>query len=105
LKAGLGADDWAILCAYGFYLVDEGMAIGTLQNGFGMHTYWLSTMEVTDGLRVSFFSFQRKEYSLHGSGCSYVPLLAGASPQTPGLASLDGAKGRCSHWLFRLTSV
>jgi hypothetical protein len=80
---GLGADDWAILGAYGFYLVDEGMSIGTLQNGFGMHTYWLSTMEVTDGLRVSFFSFRGRIAFTAAEGHSFPFFSWRQAPKPP----------------------
>ncbi|KAH7419389.1 hypothetical protein BKA64DRAFT_15732 [Cadophora sp. MPI-SDFR-AT-0126] len=49
LDVGLGADDWMILAAAVAYFVDVGTSLGLVLNGFGQHTYWLSTEQVTNG--------------------------------------------------------
>ncbi|PVH89541.1 hypothetical protein DL98DRAFT_600852 [Cadophora sp. DSE1049] len=49
LDVGLGADDWMILAAAAAYFVDVGTSLGLVLNGFGQHTYRLSTEQVITG--------------------------------------------------------
>ena len=50
--AGVGVDDWMMLAALCAYLVDVGTGLGLVVNRFGEHTFWLTTLEVTNSLRV-----------------------------------------------------
>jgi hypothetical protein len=52
LAIGLGADDWVMVGALGAYLADVGTGHGIAVQGFGQHTYYLSTCQITKALQV-----------------------------------------------------
>ena len=57
LETGLGADDYMMVAALFAYLTDAALGIGIALNGFGRHTFWLSTSQVSQALKVcSLFS-------------------------------------------------
>jgi hypothetical protein len=53
LDIGLGADDWMMVAALCAYLTDIGVGLGLTLNGFGRHTFWLTTHQITMALMVS----------------------------------------------------
>lgn len=53
LEIGLGADDWMIIAAGFAFMIDTGVGIGIVVNGFGQHTYYLSIYQVSQALKVS----------------------------------------------------
>lgn len=53
LEIGLGADDWVMLAALCGYLAAASIGLGVILQGFGQHTFWLSTHEVSRALMVS----------------------------------------------------
>lgn len=53
LDVGLGADDWMMLAALVAYLTDVGTGFSIASYGFGEHTFWLSTYQVSKALMVS----------------------------------------------------
>jgi hypothetical protein len=52
LDVGLGPDDWMMVAALCAYLTDVGTGLGITTSGFGQHTFWLSTAQVTKALKV-----------------------------------------------------
>lgn len=52
LDIGLGADDWVMLAALCAYFTCDGIGLGMALQGFGQHTFWLSTHEVSKALMV-----------------------------------------------------
>jgi hypothetical protein len=52
LDIGLGADDLMMLAALCAYLTCIGTALGIALQGFGQHSFWLSTHEITRALMV-----------------------------------------------------
>jgi hypothetical protein len=52
LDVGLGADDWLMLAALSSYLCLTGTGVGMAVQGFGQHTYWLSTYQISTALMV-----------------------------------------------------
>jgi hypothetical protein len=52
LDIGLGADDWVMVGALGAYLADVGTGYGMIVQGFGQHTYYLTTYQITKALQV-----------------------------------------------------
>lgn len=52
LDAGIGADDWTMVAAHIAYLFDVGAGLGIALNGFGQHTYFLTTRQVVRALKV-----------------------------------------------------
>jgi hypothetical protein len=53
LKVGLGADDWMIIAALICFLIDNAFGLGILLNGFGQHTQYLTTSQITNALKVN----------------------------------------------------
>lgn len=52
LDIGLGPDDWMMVAALAAYLTDVGTGSMIAAQGFGEHTFWLSTSEVSSALKV-----------------------------------------------------
>ena len=52
LEIGLGPDDWMIIAVGCTYKVDVGTGLGIVLNGSGQHTYYLSTHQVSEALKV-----------------------------------------------------
>ena len=52
LDVGLGADDWMMLAALASYLTDVGTGISIAMYGFGQHTFWLTSHQVSKALMV-----------------------------------------------------
>ncbi|KAH8667988.1 hypothetical protein BGZ60DRAFT_41417 [Tricladium varicosporioides] len=50
LEVGLGPDDWVMLAALAAYLTDVAAGLGIALNGFGQHTYYLTTKQVSHAL-------------------------------------------------------
>ena len=53
LGAGMGIDDWAMVAALNSYIITTAFALMALKNNFGQHTYYLTTRELTESLKVS----------------------------------------------------
>lgn len=49
----VGIDDWMMVAAWVFYMVDVGVGQGMMLNKFGLHTYQLTTKEMENNLMVS----------------------------------------------------
>lgn len=52
LKVALGPDDWMMLAALSTYLIAVATSLGLVLNGFGQHTFWLTTDQVVTALKV-----------------------------------------------------
>jgi hypothetical protein len=52
LEVGLGADDWMMIAALFALLIAVETSLGLVHNGFGQHTFWLSTHQVITALKV-----------------------------------------------------
>ncbi|CZR70202.1 uncharacterized protein PAC_20103 [Phialocephala subalpina] len=56
LDIGLGPDDWMMAAALAAYLTDVGTGSMIAAQGFGEHTFWLSTSEVSSALKFFYIS-------------------------------------------------
>lgn len=53
LGAGMGLDDWAMVAALNSYIIVTAFSLSGLKNNFGQHTYYLTSSELTESLKVS----------------------------------------------------
>ena len=60
LDVGLGADDWMMLAALAGYLTDVGTGVSIAAYGFGEHTFWLTTDDVSKALMVRTLPLNRE---------------------------------------------
>lgn len=51
LDSGLGTDDWLMVLALCFYVCTTGLNYKMIANGFGLHTWFLSNVQVSDSLK------------------------------------------------------